>query len=133
VRVPAPVEEDHVTGLWAYHRARFVDLVHARGVTVVADDQFAACARAVIGEEQQCGERIGVDVTFESHVRPALDVQDHTIATILSGPGHLTSSHALSQVEKSRSIQFRQPWEIILNLIGMHPASWDMVHVGRFP
>jgi hypothetical protein len=132
VRVPASVEEDHVTGLRAYNRARLVDLVHARGVAVVGDDQLAACAWAMIGEEQQRGERIGVDVTLESHVRVALDVQDHAVSIILSGTGHLTSGHALSQVDKFRPIELRQPRKAVRNLISMHPGPGNMVHVGHF-
>ena len=72
-------------------------------------------------------------MTFESHLRTALDVENHTVTVILGGPSHTIPSHALSPVEKLEPVELRQPGEAVLNLIGMYPASPDMVYVDRLP
>jgi hypothetical protein len=83
VRVPRDVEQGEVTRVRPDDRAVLVDFGDAVRAHVVADDKLAA--DVVTREKEQASQRIGVNVALESHVRPALDVDDDPVSIVTCG------------------------------------------------
>jgi hypothetical protein len=85
----------------------------------------------VIGKEEKARYRIGVDMTFESHLVPALNVQDHAISII---EGWLDGFRAGldGQLEELAPVKLVQPGQMLLHLVRMHPATFDMRYILRF-
>ena len=97
---------------------------------VVPEDELAP-ARRVIGEEEQAGQRIRVDVAFKPHRGAALDVQDDAVPVVEGRLDGFTAGSA-GQLEEVVPVQLVQPGQALLHLAGMHPAAGDMRDVRRF-
>jgi hypothetical protein len=90
------------------HRTVALDRLDVGGVRVVREDQLATRSGQVISAEQQAGQRVGVDVTLEAHLVPALHVEHDAVPLVASGHDRFGAS-LLRQFEKMLPVEPVQP------------------------
>ena len=127
------VEDNHMTGLRPHNRTPAFDRCHACGITVIRYDELTTCARPMIGEEEQCGKRIGINVTFESHCRSMLYVEHGAVTFVPGRLYRMVACYPLCKFEKPRTIQLRQPGKPAPHLISVYSASRDSNYSSGFP
>jgi len=128
MRVPPPVEENQMPGVRPDDRAIPLDRAEVRGRRVMREDEFAARARQLIGTEQQAGQWVRIDMTFESHPGSALNVQDDPVPVIESrfdgfpacSPGH---------PGKAIPVEAMEPGQTPPHLVSVNPAPGDVRHM----
>ena len=81
MRVQPGVEENEVPYVRPDDRTVSLNRGDTRRICIMPENEFAAAQ--MIGAEKQAGQRIRVDVTFESHCRPALDVKYDAVAIVV--------------------------------------------------
>lgn len=102
-----------------------------RRCEIMPEDEFAACARWMIGAEEKAGHRVRINVTFKPHCRSVPDVQDNAVAIIECG--HYAFGACLrGQFEKAASVELVEPWQTKPHPVGVHPATGDVRHLFCF-
>jgi hypothetical protein len=126
MRIPAGVEEDQVTSPGRDDRAVPLHRRDSLGCGVIPHDQLAAGLMAC--EEQQTGQRVGVNVALEPHPGAALHVEHYSVAFVVRG-NHVLSAGQTGQREEFGAVRRVQPRQVIAHRVGVHPAPVDERHV----
>jgi hypothetical protein len=102
------VKEDQMACVRPDYGAVPLDGVYARGIRVMCENKLASVSGAVISAEQKSGERIGIDMAFESHRCSALDIYHDAVPFILRRPDRF-SAYRLGQFKKMAAVRLGQP------------------------
>jgi len=122
MRMTPTVKEDQMTGLRPDDGAVPSNGIYARRIRVMCENKLASASGGVISAEQKAGERIGINMEFESHRRSALDIYDDAITIVLRRLDRL-SAYRLGQVKNMTVIRSPQPGQILTHLRRVHPAT----------
>lgn len=126
MRVPTAVEEDQQTHSWADDHTVPFHGGDAGSVLIVREHELAACLRCLIRQKEQAGQWVGVNVAFEPHFRPALNIQDHAIPVVGGRPDRLGADSG-GQLQNPCPVQPVKPGQATPDLVGMNPAARDML------
>jgi hypothetical protein len=126
--MPPGVEENQVPRVRPDNRTVPFYPGDVRRGRVMRHYQFSA--RLVLGTEEDASQRVRVDMTFKSHLRPPLDVEDNAIADVACGHDVLRARFT-RQLEKLAAIGLVEPGKAKPHLIGVDAATGDMRHVRR--
>ena len=111
-------------------RAVLLDRGDVLRVRVVRENELAA-AGVIRAEEHAC-QRIGVDVTFETHHRTALNVEHDAVAVVLGRRDRLVARCG-GHIEKVLAIGPVEPGQPLAHLSGVYPAAGDPLDLYRLP
>jgi hypothetical protein len=121
MRMTPTFKEDQMAGLRPDDGAVPSNGIYARRIRVMCENKLASVSGAVISAEQKSGERVRINMEFESHRRSALDIYDDAITIVLRRLDRF-SAYRLGQVKKMTAIRPTEPGQTVAHLRRVHPA-----------
>jgi hypothetical protein len=121
------VEEDQVASLGPDDGAGPLDRAGAGRGPVVREDELASLSEVMIGTEEQAGQRVGVDMTFEPHGRTALDVEDDAVPFV-EGRHDRLGRRLPGQFQETAAVGLVQPGQASTEVGGIKPATGNRAH-----
>ncbi len=128
MRVIPAVEEDQVSRVRPDDCAVPVDRIDVSRGRIMRENELATRAGALVGTEEKTGQRIRINMAFESHRGSALNVKHDAVSIIPGGPDRFSADRT-GQVEKIAAVRFVEPWQAFPHLACVDPAARYMPYL----